>query len=179
MSDQAPLAIVAADAAPRARQSSYPEPFLSRMGKREKRPLGDVFGLKNFGVGWEFASGAFLTLRRFQLVTEPSSLPRLTARNHHAADDDTSGKLTGLAPRLPPLSRAVHRRLRRVKINSTSDVRQRTAVLVSFDFQQNLLDVRLADADCESYRYHSSSSMFRGHCDNSSRQRLHTLVCQT
>ncbi|HXD44157.1 MAG TPA: cupin domain-containing protein [Pseudolabrys sp.] len=50
MSDQAPLAIVAADAAPRARQSSYPEPFLSRMGKREKRPLGDVFGLKNFGV---------------------------------------------------------------------------------------------------------------------------------
>lgn len=50
MSDTAPLAIVAAEAAPRARQSNYPEPFLSRMGKREKRPLGDVFGLKNFGV---------------------------------------------------------------------------------------------------------------------------------
>jgi uncharacterized cupin superfamily protein len=30
--------------------SNYPEPFFSRMGKREKRPLGDLFGLKNFGV---------------------------------------------------------------------------------------------------------------------------------
>jgi uncharacterized cupin superfamily protein len=50
MSRPAPLAIVAADAAPRTKQSNYPEPFLSRMGKREKRPLGDVFGLKNFGV---------------------------------------------------------------------------------------------------------------------------------
>ena len=50
MSDQVPLAIVAAEAAPRARQSNYPEPFLTRMGKREKRPLGDLFGLKNFGV---------------------------------------------------------------------------------------------------------------------------------
>ena len=50
MSQQAPIAIVAAEAAPRARQSNYPEPFLSRMGKREKRPLGDLFGLKNFGV---------------------------------------------------------------------------------------------------------------------------------
>jgi uncharacterized cupin superfamily protein len=50
MSAKAPLAIVAAEAAPKARQSNYPEPFLSRMRKREKRPLGDVFGLKNFGV---------------------------------------------------------------------------------------------------------------------------------
>ena len=50
MSDKTPLAIVAAEAAPRARQSNYPEPFLSRMGGREKRPLSDVFGLKNFGA---------------------------------------------------------------------------------------------------------------------------------
>jgi len=35
---------------PRARQSSYPEPFRSRMQKREKRALGDHFGLRNFGV---------------------------------------------------------------------------------------------------------------------------------
>ena len=46
----APLAIVAKDAAPRITLSNYPEPFFSRMGKREKRPLGDLFGLKNFGV---------------------------------------------------------------------------------------------------------------------------------
>lgn len=45
-----PLAIQAASAAPRTKPSNYPEPFFSRMGKREKRPLGDLFGLKNFGV---------------------------------------------------------------------------------------------------------------------------------
>jgi uncharacterized cupin superfamily protein len=50
MSDKAPIAIVAAEAAPRTKPSNYPEPFFSRMLKREKRPLGDVFGLKNFGV---------------------------------------------------------------------------------------------------------------------------------
>lgn len=32
------------------RPSSYPEPFFSRMLKREKRPLGDLFDLRNFGV---------------------------------------------------------------------------------------------------------------------------------
>src|SRR5262245_26366148 len=46
----APLAIEAASAPSRTRQSSYPEPFFSRMLKRDKRPLGDLFGLKNFGV---------------------------------------------------------------------------------------------------------------------------------
>ena len=45
-----PTAIVAADAPPRTRQTNYPEPFASRMAGREKRPLGDVFGLANFGV---------------------------------------------------------------------------------------------------------------------------------
>ena len=44
------LAITAGTAPPRARPSNYPEPFLSRMAKREKRPLGDLFGLKSFGV---------------------------------------------------------------------------------------------------------------------------------
>jgi uncharacterized cupin superfamily protein len=45
-----PIAIRAAEAPPRARSSSYPEPFASRMAGREKRPLGDLFGLTNFGV---------------------------------------------------------------------------------------------------------------------------------
>ncbi len=47
---QLPVAIVAAEAAPRTKPSSYPEPFASRMAGREKRPLGDVFSLTNFGV---------------------------------------------------------------------------------------------------------------------------------
>lgn len=45
-----PLALRAAEAPLRAKPSVYPEPFYSRMAKRQKRPLGDLFGLKNFGV---------------------------------------------------------------------------------------------------------------------------------
>jgi uncharacterized cupin superfamily protein len=44
------VAVVAADAPPRLKPSNYPEPFASRMAGRDKRPLGDLFGLKNFGV---------------------------------------------------------------------------------------------------------------------------------
>ncbi|MBL8475180.1 MAG: cupin domain-containing protein [Methyloversatilis sp.] len=45
-----PIALVAADAAPRTRPSFYPEPFASRMRGRTKRALGEQFGLRNFGV---------------------------------------------------------------------------------------------------------------------------------
>jgi uncharacterized cupin superfamily protein len=45
-----PLAVVAADAPLRAKRSNYPEPFATRMEGRQKRPLGDLFGLANFGV---------------------------------------------------------------------------------------------------------------------------------
>lgn len=44
------LAIIAADVPPRAKPSIYPEPFASMMAGRQKHPLGDVFGIKNFGV---------------------------------------------------------------------------------------------------------------------------------
>ncbi|MFO1036305.1 MAG: cupin domain-containing protein [Geminicoccaceae bacterium] len=45
-----PSAVVALDVPPRTKPSNYPEPFASRMAGREKRALGDVFGLRNFGV---------------------------------------------------------------------------------------------------------------------------------
>jgi len=45
-----PAAIAAADAPARQKPSNYPEPFASRMVGRVKRPLGDLFGLTNFGV---------------------------------------------------------------------------------------------------------------------------------
>lgn len=45
-----PIAIEAASALPRTKPSNYPEPYFSRMAKRIKRPLGDLFGLSNFGV---------------------------------------------------------------------------------------------------------------------------------
>lgn len=45
-----PVAIVAAAAPLRAKVSNYPEPFASQMAGRRKQPLGDLFGLTNFGV---------------------------------------------------------------------------------------------------------------------------------
>ena len=45
-----PIALIAADAPARAFRTNYPEPFASRMAGRDKRPLGDLFGLANFGV---------------------------------------------------------------------------------------------------------------------------------
>lgn len=51
MSDkQTPVAVVAAEVPKRSKASVYPEPFASRMAGREKRQLGEVFELKNFGV---------------------------------------------------------------------------------------------------------------------------------
>ena len=50
MADTFPVAINAADVPPRAKASSYPKVFAERVATRVKRPLGDVFGLKNFGV---------------------------------------------------------------------------------------------------------------------------------
>ncbi len=43
-------AVAAPAVPPRTRPSNYPESFASRMAGREKRALGDVFGLRDFGV---------------------------------------------------------------------------------------------------------------------------------
>lgn len=45
-----PVAVEARSAPLRTKPSNYPEPFASQMSGREKRPLGDLFGLRNFGV---------------------------------------------------------------------------------------------------------------------------------
>jgi len=59
-----PTALVAAEAPPRTKPSNYPEPFASRMAGREKRPLGDLFGLTRFGVNLtRLAPGAVSALR--------------------------------------------------------------------------------------------------------------------
>jgi uncharacterized cupin superfamily protein len=62
MAERYPDAIEAAAAPPRA--SSYPAPFAARVLGREKRPLGDLFGLTNFGVNLtRLAPGAASALR--------------------------------------------------------------------------------------------------------------------
>jgi uncharacterized cupin superfamily protein len=45
-----PIAVTAADVPARSKPAVYPEPFASRMAGREKRQLGDLFGLTNFRV---------------------------------------------------------------------------------------------------------------------------------
>ena len=58
------VAIHAADVPVRTKPSNYPEPFASRMAGRQKHPLGDVFGLTNFGVNLtRLAPGAMSALR--------------------------------------------------------------------------------------------------------------------
>ncbi|MEN9423531.1 MAG: hypothetical protein RL122_914 [Pseudomonadota bacterium] len=57
-------AINATDIPVRVKPSVYPEPFASRMTGREKRQLGDFFGLNNFGVNLtRLAPGAISALR--------------------------------------------------------------------------------------------------------------------
>jgi uncharacterized cupin superfamily protein len=47
---ESPIAIVAADAPPRAKQTVYPPHFAKLVAGRSKHPLGELFGLENFGV---------------------------------------------------------------------------------------------------------------------------------
>ena len=59
-----PTAIAADQVALRTTQSNYPALFAARMAGREKRALGDVFGLANFGVNHtRLAPGAQSALR--------------------------------------------------------------------------------------------------------------------
>jgi uncharacterized cupin superfamily protein len=76
-----PVVIDAASAPPRAINSSYPEPFASRMALRQKRPLGDLFGLTNFGVN-------FTTI-------QPGGVSSL--RHSHATQDEFVYILSGTA----------------------------------------------------------------------------------
>jgi uncharacterized cupin superfamily protein len=65
------IAVVAAEVAPRARPSFYPEPFASRVAGRQKRALGDVFGLRNFGVNLtRLAPNAISALRHAHTVQD-------------------------------------------------------------------------------------------------------------
>lgn len=59
-----PVALDASTAPLRRTPSLYPEPFASMMRGRDKRPLGDLFGLRNFGVNLvTLAPGARSALR--------------------------------------------------------------------------------------------------------------------
>jgi uncharacterized cupin superfamily protein len=48
--DKTPAALMAAEIPPRPKKTVYPAQFAARVDGRIKTPLGDVFGLRNFGV---------------------------------------------------------------------------------------------------------------------------------
>jgi uncharacterized cupin superfamily protein len=59
-----PIAISAADAPPRARPTGYPAEMMAMVAGRLKRPLGDLFGLTNFGVNLtRLEPGSYSALR--------------------------------------------------------------------------------------------------------------------
>jgi len=61
-----PKALDAWDRGLAAKASSYPPPFAERMNGRDKRALGDLFGLKNFGVNiTRIAPGGISALRHY------------------------------------------------------------------------------------------------------------------
>ena len=61
---QSSIALSAIDTPKRTKPSNYPEPFASQMQGREKHPLGDLFGLTNFGVNLtQLAPSAVSSLR--------------------------------------------------------------------------------------------------------------------
>jgi uncharacterized cupin superfamily protein len=61
---EAARVVVASDVPPPQRPTYYPQPFAARMTGRLKRRLGEVFGLKNFGINLtRIAPGGISSLR--------------------------------------------------------------------------------------------------------------------
>ncbi len=66
-----PIAVTAAEAPIRTRPTAYPEPFAARLAGRTKHPLGDLFGLTNFGVNLtRLAPGAISALRHWHAAQD-------------------------------------------------------------------------------------------------------------
>ena len=74
-----PVSLSAADVPPRQKASNYPARFAARVATREKRPLGDRFGLTNFGVN--------------HTRLPPGAISAL--RHAHAAQDEFVYRLAG------------------------------------------------------------------------------------
>ncbi|WP_437952066.1 cupin domain-containing protein [Sorangium sp. So ce296] len=63
--------VIASEVPPRAKPSNYPEPFASRVAGRQKQALGDVFGLRSFGVNrTTLKPGAMSALRHWHSVQD-------------------------------------------------------------------------------------------------------------
>jgi uncharacterized cupin superfamily protein len=66
MAETKPIALAAASVPIFTRRTLYPEPFAARVAGRDRRRLGDAFGLQNFGVNLtRLKPGAISALRHF------------------------------------------------------------------------------------------------------------------
>lgn len=69
--EKRPVALAATEVAPRVKKTAYPPDLAKRVEGREKRQLGDVFGLANFGVNLtSLAPGAQSALRHHHTVQD-------------------------------------------------------------------------------------------------------------
>ena len=66
-----PIAIRAAAVPARARPGTFPADLLAKIGARDKHPLGDIFGLRHFGVNLtRLPPGAASSLRHAHAVQD-------------------------------------------------------------------------------------------------------------
>ena len=66
-----PIAVLATDVVPPARNTRYPEPYASRVSGRVRRRLGDVFGLQAFGVNLtRLSPGGISALRHWHSLED-------------------------------------------------------------------------------------------------------------
>jgi len=112
-----PIAVVAMEVKPREKASSYPEPFASRMSGREKRSVGDVFGLTNFGVNVTTLSPGAVSSLRHAHTKQDELIYILQGRPTLHTDDGFTQLLPGMCAGFKAGSGNGHR-----LINQTPDV---------------------------------------------------------
>ena len=102
------VAIKAAEAAPNAKASNYPEPFYSRMLGRQKRKLGDLFELQNFGVNLtRLAPNGQSSLRHAHTKQDEFIYILESADAHHQRRPRSSpacARVSGREPGMPIIS---------------------------------------------------------------------------
>ena len=107
------LALSALDAPPRTKPSNYPEPFRSMMEGRVKRPLGDLFGLTNFGVNITVVPpGAVSALRHFH-TKQDEFVFVVSGTLILQTDNEETELLSGMCSGFKAGSRNAHRLLNR------------------------------------------------------------------
>jgi uncharacterized cupin superfamily protein len=114
MTDQA--AILASEAPPRSKQTNYPEPFASWVAGRIKRPLGDIFGLRNFGVNLtRLAPGAASSLHH-RHSRQDEFIYVLEGEATLFTDDGETQLHPGMVAGLPPIARHIIWRITAIAI---------------------------------------------------------------